>query len=139
VRLSALSGREDLREVAEAVLSTWGRAVEQLPVQFPTLLRAAALLEAGPGLGLVVGEPEDPRTVALAARARDLLASDEAVIIVRPGSRPAWLDPAWLQGREALGDQSTAYLCRGEACSLPATEPSELALPPGSGAPPSRS
>ncbi len=126
VRLSALTGRSDLREVAEAALSTWEQVVRQVPTQFPTLLRSAALLEGGGALALVIGDPRDPATTALAARARELLSPEEAVVVVDPGARPEWLDPLWLEGREALQGTPTAYVCRGTVCSLPATEPAAL-------------
>jgi uncharacterized protein YyaL (SSP411 family) len=130
VRLGALTGRADLREVAEAVLSTWDPVVRQVPSQFPTLLRAAALLDDGATLALVIGDPRHPRTTELAARARELLSPEEAVVVVEPGVRPEWLDPLWLEGREAPLGTPTAYVCRGTVCSLPATDPDDLEPPP---------
>jgi uncharacterized protein YyaL (SSP411 family) len=130
VRLSALCGRTDLREIAEAVLSTWERAARELPPQFPTLLRAGALLDAGMGVAVILGDPEIPDTAALAQRARELLSPEDAVVVLRPGEPPRWIDPAWLEGREALHGQPTAYICRGTACSLPATNPDEIQVPP---------
>jgi uncharacterized protein YyaL (SSP411 family) len=128
-RLGTLTGRADLREVAEAVLATWDRAARQVPTQFPTLLRAGALLDSGPGVALVLGDTGDPRTVGLAARARQVLCPEDAVVVVPPGAPPTWLDPTWLQGREAINEQPTAYVCRGEVCSLPTTDPGEIRLP----------
>jgi hypothetical protein len=128
VRLASLAGRRDLLEVAESVLSTWARAAGAVPLQFPTLLRAGALLEAGPCVALVVGEPEDPRSIALARRAREIVGPEDAVVVAAPGKAPAWLDRAWLEGREGAA-APVAHVCRGAACSLPATDPAELALP----------
>ena len=129
VRLASLTGRDDLREVAEAVLGTWNAAAREVPAQFPTLLRASALLEVGVGLALVVGDPDDPATAALAAGGRRLLGSDEAVVVLRSGERPAWLEASWLEGRGAVGGRPTAYVCRGTVCSVPAHDPESLQLP----------
>jgi uncharacterized protein YyaL (SSP411 family) len=129
VRVAELCARADLREVVEAVIETQGPLVELAPIQFPTLVRAAALLEFGMGVALVLGPPQDPRSQALAARARQLLGPDEAVVLIDPAAVPAWLGPVWMEGREPTGDAPTAYLCRGKTCSLPAHTPEELALP----------
>jgi uncharacterized protein YyaL (SSP411 family) len=129
LRLTWLTGRGDLREVVEAVLSTWEPAARQVPAQFPTLLRAGALLERGPALALVLGDPESSATRALATRGRELLGSEDPVVTLRPGEQPGWLDPTWLEGRTPVDGRPTAYLCRGTVCSLPATDPDSLQLP----------
>jgi len=129
VRVAELCARADLRKVVEAIIETQGPLVEQVPLQFPTLVRAAALLECGMGVALVLGSPQDPRSQALAARARQLLGPDEAVVLTDPAAVPAWLGPEWMEGREPTGDGPTAYLCRGKTCSLPAQTPEELTLP----------
>ncbi len=130
VRLAALTGREDLRLAADAALASDSALAARAPVAFPTLLRAAAIHEHGLGVAIAVGAPDDPATAALARRARALLTSDDAVVVLAPGDRPAWLASAWLEGREPRGGRPTAWLCRGRACSLPATDPDALALPP---------
>ena len=129
VRLGSLSGRSDFSEIAEAVLEREGPVASRAPLYLPTLTRAAALREAEPGVAIVLGAAADPRTQALAARARTLLGPEDAVVVVTPGARPAWLAPEWLAGREPRNGAPTAYLCRGRVCSLPANEPSELFLP----------
>ncbi len=129
-RLAGITGRADLREVVLAVLKTHGPRAAHNPLQFPTLVRAAALIETGMGMGLILGPRGDGRARTLAERARALLGPEDAVVLVDPAAIPKWLDPGWLEGRSQTDDRPTAYLCRGTACSLPAREPDELALPP---------
>ncbi len=131
VRLAALTGRNDLRSAAEAAIASESAVAARAPVAFPTLLRAAAIHEKSLGVAIVIGAPEAPATRALAQRARALLTSDDAVVVLAPGERPEWLGAEWLAGREPSGGHPTAWLCRGQTCSLPATDPEALTLPPG--------
>jgi uncharacterized protein YyaL (SSP411 family) len=131
VRLASLCGRADLEQIARAVIETHAALASQVPLHLPTLVRAAALADFGSGVGVVIGAPDDPRSEALARRARALLGPDDAVVIAPPGSPPPWLAREWLEGRSALDGVPTAYLCRGTSCSLPARTADELALPPG--------
>ena len=129
LRLCELTSRADLREVADAVLEREGPVASRAPLYLPTLTRAAALHESGLGLALVLGAADDARTQALASRARQLLGPEDAVVIVPPGANPAWLAPELLEGRTQRGGAPTAYLCRGQVCSLPATDPVAMRLP----------
>jgi hypothetical protein len=131
VRIGELCEREDLLQVADAVLATQGPLAQRVPAATPTLLRAAALREWGLGVALVLGARDDERTQALARRARALLSSESAVVLAAPEQPPAWLGRGWLEGRTQTDGAPTAYLCRGRVCSLPATTPDTLTLPPG--------
>jgi uncharacterized protein YyaL (SSP411 family) len=127
LRVAALAGRDDLRQLAERVLATRSAALERMPEAFPTLSRAALLAERGPEVAVIVGAPDAPDTRALADAARRLLPPEAAVVVAAPGAAPPALDPTWLQGRTPQGGAATAWLCRGVTCSLPATRPEELA------------
>jgi hypothetical protein len=129
VRLAGLSGRADLRDLAERAIAAEAPLAARVPLAYPTLLRAAALLECGLGVALVMGPPEDSATRALARRARELLSCDDSVVVLAAGERPPWLAAEWLEGRAPAADRPTAWICRGRVCSLPATEPEGLALP----------
>ena len=131
VRLAALTGRPDLRELAELILRSQAPLAARAPIAVPTMVRAAALLEREPGLALILGEAEDPAAQALACRARQLLSSEDAVVVARPDDLPAWLSPDWYEGRTATAGAATAYLCRGRVCSLPAKDADALEAPPG--------
>ncbi len=128
LRLAGIAGRADLRRIAERVLASHAAALERAPETFPTLARAALLSERGPSLALVVGRPEDPKTLALADRARRVLGPEDSVVVAAPGAAPPpGLDPSWLAGREPPGGRATAWVCRGVRCSLPVLEPEALA------------
>jgi uncharacterized protein YyaL (SSP411 family) len=131
VRLGGLTGRDDLLAIARRAIEHEAPLAARVPHAVPTLLRAAALLERGPAVAVVFGDPRDPRAAALAARARVLLGVEDAVVPVPPEGAPKWLDAGWVEGRAAVGGEPTAYLCVGTACSLPATTPGALSLPPG--------
>jgi uncharacterized protein YyaL (SSP411 family) len=127
LRAATLAGSEPLARVAERVLRTHAFALERAAVAFPTLVRAAAWAERGLAVAVVVGEPGDPATQALALAARRGLSPDEAVVVAAPGAPPPpGLDPTWLAGRGLAGGRPAAYVCRGTTCSLPMTDPAEL-------------
>jgi hypothetical protein len=128
LRVAALGGRDDLRRTAERVLRTHAFVLERAPAAYPTLARAACWAERGLSGAVVVGDPGDARTRALALRARRLLAPEEIVLVTAPGDpTPAGVDPSWLADRTPLTGAPAAYLCRGSVCSLPVTEPAALA------------
>jgi uncharacterized protein YyaL (SSP411 family) len=127
LRAATLAGSEPLARVAERVLRTHAFALERAAVAFPTLVRAAAWAERGLAVAVVVGEPDDPATQALALAARRGLSPDEAVVVAAPGAPPPpGIDPTWLAGRGLAGGRPAAYVCRGTTCSLPLTDPAAL-------------
>jgi len=127
VRAAALAGRDDLRRTAERVLRTHAFVLERAPAAYPTLARAALWTERGLSAAVVVGEAADPRTRALALRARRLFAPEELVIVAAPGGpTPPGVDASWLAGRTSVS-VPTAYVCRGSVCSLPVSDPEALA------------
>jgi uncharacterized protein YyaL (SSP411 family) len=133
LRAAALAGSATWRSVAERTLTSHAFALARAPEAFPTLARAARLLEQGTSVAVVVGDPSAVETRALAARARSVLGPADAVLVCAPGSpAPERIDATWLTGREPQDGRPTAYVCRGADCSLPITEPEALApLGPG--------
>jgi hypothetical protein len=146
LRAASIAGRSDLRSLADRVLQTHASRLEHSPEALPTLARAALAAERGLSLALIVGNPEDAATRALAARARTALRPEDAVLVVQPeisdkpselsgkpsessrepDSSPIGVDPNWISGRELVDGQPAAYVCRGVECSLPALSPDEL-------------
>ena len=95
VRLVALTGRPELAEIVDAVLEREGPVASRAPIYLPTLVRAAALREAEPGVALVLGDParrEDAGAGgarARAARDRRTRSSSSRPGRHRSGSRPS--------------------------------------------------
>jgi len=128
VRAAALTGRAEWARVVERVLRSHAFTLERAPEALPTLARAAALAERGVSVALVIGDPEEPATRALADCARRALAAEDAVVVWAAGApAPPALDASWLAGRQPLAGRPTAFLCRGTSCSLPVGDPEALA------------
>ena len=127
LRVASLSGRDDLAEVARAVLRSHSAALERAHEAFPTLARAALIDARGVSVAVIVGDPSAEATHALATRARRVLLPEDGVLTVAPDTPPPdAVDASWLAGRTARDGRPTAYLCRGVECSAPILDPDEL-------------
>jgi uncharacterized protein YyaL (SSP411 family) len=132
LRAASIAGRSDLRSLADRVLRSHASHLEHAPEALPSLARAALVAERGLSVAVIVGDPEDAATRALAARARAALRPEDAVLVVNsessvePGASPLGVDPDWISGRRLVDGRPTAYVCRGVECSLPALSPDEL-------------
>jgi uncharacterized protein YyaL (SSP411 family) len=134
LRAANLAGREDLQRIADRVIDTHAFVLERAPEAFPTLARAVLARARGVSVAVIVGEASDPRTAALADRARRVLLPEDAVLVVAPGApAPAGVAASWLDGRLPVDGRPTAYVCQGRSCSLPAVDPEALAPLDGGG------
>jgi uncharacterized protein YyaL (SSP411 family) len=127
LRSATLSGRRELRAIAERVLRTHAFALERAPFSLPTLARAAAWAERELAVAVVIGGDADPRGELLARAARRALGPEDAVVVAAPGAASALLDPSWLQGKTLAAGAPAVYVCRGVTCSLPVSDPAALA------------
>jgi len=124
-RLWHLTGEAVWHERAEALLRAFTGNDEHL-AQMPTLLAAADLLEAAAVVVVVDGGTSPPPLegggVSLLATA--LTSPDPATIVLQVQATDA-LPP--LHPAHGKGSGPAAYLCRGNVCSLPVTDPATLA------------
>ena len=115
-----LTGDVAWRRAAEAGIGAFSGLGERLEAA-PTLLAATGLLEAG---ALVVIAGDDAHAAAL--RRVALASADPAVMVLSgggdrlPPSHPA-------HGKSLHQGRSAAYLCRGNVCGLPTSDPTALA------------
>ncbi len=125
-RLAALSHSTEMESFVDAAIREQAIELTHGAHAYPTLLRAVALRTRGLSVAIVIGDPAATRTSALASRARRVLRPEDAVVVVAPGEDAApGIAADWLSGRVAPMDRPTAYICRGDACSLPVHEPAE--------------
>jgi uncharacterized protein len=129
VRLAALTGEGRYRDAVERALAPIGPLLTRHPTAFAKWLQASQLASGPIAEVAVVGDQDDPRTVALVRTALDGLALRR---VVAASSDPQGSAIPLLHGRDAIGGAPTAYVCRDFACRMPVTDPSALAEQLGS-------
>ena len=121
IRLWHLTGRHDYLADADAVLTAASGTIAANLFATTGLLSALDLRIQATEV-VVLGADDLPANDLVAAARRDpttilLRLTDTAQL---PPGHPA-------AGKAAIGGKATAYVCRGETCSLPVTEPDQLA------------
>jgi uncharacterized protein YyaL (SSP411 family) len=119
---AALTGRADLRQVAERALGLVSGMVERAPRSVGWGLAAASALRAGPLELAVVGMPGAADTQALLDVARQVTSPGAVIAFGPPGSRTPLL-----ANRPLVDGRATGYLCRGFTCQQPTTNPEVFA------------
>ncbi len=111
LRLAPLADREDLRDIAEQILSKLGEIAGQHPLAFANLLSSVQIVADGLDEIVICGERPD------------LLAVTHETWL--PNAVRSWgtplPGPLW-EGRS----DGFAYVCHNYACQLPASTPDEL-------------
>jgi uncharacterized protein len=121
VRLAALAGDDSFREKADRIIAAIGpQAVENLYMHMALLnavdlrLRAAEIVVTGEGA----------RAAALLAAARAIPPLDRIVLHAASAAALNPTHPA--RNKMSAAGESQAFICAGETCSLPVTDPSGL-------------
>jgi len=121
VRLWRLTGDDDHRADADALLAA-------APIA-ENLFAAAGMLSALDlrlgAVDLVIVAPPGKAGHALLEAARAASTPNVVLNVVEDTARLPANHPA--AGKTAIGREATAYVCRGETCSLPVTDPAALA------------
>ncbi len=119
LRLSALTGRSDLRAFAELTLKSLGASIAQSPYAIPHLVSAYDLL-TGPIREIVIAG--DSKELLRAVRTRYL---PNAVLAACPAGgadgRTIKALPV-LEARKAVDGRAAAFVCQNKTCSLPVTD-----------------
>ena len=74
---------------------------------------------------LAVVQPAPAEDDPLVEIVRSRFVPNKALAVAGPDDALATLVP-WLQGKEAIGGQTTAYVCEHGRCELPTAEPETL-------------
>ena len=122
-RLHALTAKPTYQMRAEALIQAFAKDVEQNPAASCALLNAFDLLRNSLQL-VIIGDRTDDATQSLRRAAFETNAPNRVLATIAPGAALPKGHPA--QGKTAIDGKPTAYICRGETCSLPITDASEL-------------
>ena len=124
LRVAALTGESRYREAAERALATITAYTVRYPTAFALWLQATDFALAPVAEVAIVGDLDDPATMALLEVASAGYAPNRVVAASSlrdgPSAVPLLADRTRLDGRP------TAYVCRNFACRLPVTDPDAL-------------
>jgi len=124
VRLYHLTGEPRFIERADRVIGAFASDAARNPLGHASLLSALAVRTTGLQI-VIIGNADDPGHEALLAAANRIPDPNRSLVAVAPGEALPAAHPA--SGKEQVDGKATAYICRGETCSLPVTDPNRLA------------
>ena len=120
-RLWFLTGKEDYRERAEATIAAFAGEIARNFFPLPSLLNANQFLQHG--VQIVLAGDAD-KIAPLRAAAESVSLPDRVIQTVTPGQDLPERHPA--RGKGAASGQAAAYVCVGQTCTLPISEPAQL-------------
>ncbi len=122
-RLAILTGDDDYRRRAEAIVAAFSGELGRNFFPLATLLNNAELL-AEPVQIVLIGEPNDAAFIALRRAVYDVSLPNQVVLTMPPGDELPAGHPA--HGKGLVAGRPAAYVCVGPVCSLPLTDPKKL-------------
>lgn len=125
LRLSLYLADERLRAIAMTAMEGIGALMRKYPSGFGRLLCALDFALAEAKEVAIIGHFSDAEGRAMVHAAFAPYAPHKVVAGAEPGGRPGPV--VFLNDRSAVGGQATAYICTGQTCGLPLTDPEDLA------------
>lgn len=128
LRLSRLTGREDLEQKAATLVTAVAAAVSRSPAGHTALLGALQSLHDRTFEIVLVGDPASENTARMLETIRASYLPGSVVLLVPPGPEGETVRELAPHSRElpAIEGRPTAYVCRNFACELPVTDPGAL-------------
>ena len=119
LRLAEITGRKDFGDAAQGTLRLFASRMRQTPQAVPYLMSALDFWVAGRSRIVIAGTPGDPRFEALLDARHRVFAPNQVVL---GNAAPAEPFACSLPAQ----DGAVAYLCTGNTCQPPITDPAEL-------------
>jgi len=124
--LSAVTGNDRYRTVAERVLAQHTGMIRRMPLGFGRML-CAALFNLSPVLeAVLLGVPGEPGFEALQKTLLKPFLPHSVIVRTRPGDGGGSDLTPLLENKEMVEGRATAFVCEGSECSLPVTDPDSL-------------
>ncbi len=122
-RLFYITGETRYIERAEAVISAFAGEVPKNFFPFATLLNSAEFIRRATQI-VIVGVRGEPDTEAMIRAVHGISMPNRILTIIAPDQALPPGHPA--HGKAQHGGKTTAYVCIGQSCSLPLTNPAGL-------------
>ncbi len=126
LRLSVMTGDEELRKTAERLIEALGPEALNAPGASEKLLQGVEFALVGPTEIAFVGDPTKAATQKLLRAAREVYTPNRVMMLLDPRRPEASPRSPLLQDRTLVGDGPAAYVCRNYACQKPETTPAAL-------------
>jgi uncharacterized protein YyaL (SSP411 family) len=123
-RLWLLTGKDAYRQAADTVVAAFSGELARNFFPLSTLLNATEFLFA-PVQVVLIGDRDDPQAAAMLQALAGVSVPNQVVQTVPPGDTLPDGHPA--QGKSQIDGAATVYVCHGQTCSLPITDPDALA------------
>ncbi|MBL4691405.1 MAG: thioredoxin domain-containing protein [Rhodospirillales bacterium] len=118
-----LTGETRYRDRAEHLIKAIAYPDPNHMANQPVLMNAFEFLESAAQV-VLIGEADDPATVALLRKIFDAGLDGRIIVQLPPGAALPEGHPA--QGKTAVDGKPTVYICRGPVCGLPVTDSKQL-------------
>ena len=123
IRLFHLTGKESYAQRANDLVAAFAGEIGRNFFPLSTFLNGCEFRSGA--LQIVVrGQREAPDTQALLRIIWSRCLPNLVLQVLTPSAELPLGHPA--EGKELVGDKATVYICRGQTCSLPITDPDEL-------------
>ncbi|XP_066153000.1 spermatogenesis-associated protein 20 [Euwallacea fornicatus] len=130
IRLANYLHRTDLREKAGETLASFAERLKSIPIALPEMASGLMLYHNFPTQVFIAGPTEDNSTQALLDVVRSRYIPGRILAVADgPGGRAGLLYQRieTLRRLKPIEGRAAAYVCRNFTCSLPVTEPDDLA------------
>ncbi|MCW5964871.1 MAG: thioredoxin domain-containing protein [Bryobacterales bacterium] len=127
LRLSAITGRDDLRATAERALKSFGQRLSDAPSSLPQLMVAYLFYRATPKQIVVSGGRDNPATEALLREVNARFLPNRVLLLADERNRQqlASVAPALLAMQSDSGTPA-AFVCEHFTCQLPVSDSAQL-------------
>ncbi len=126
-RLAALTGAEDIQQVASRTLQAFSGAISDHPAAHTGMLRGLEAELRPARQVVIVGRADDASRIAGLDAVRRRHLPRVAVVAREPDAADGWLaDAPLLAGKVALDGRTTFYVCRDFVCEAPTTDVGEF-------------
>jgi uncharacterized protein YyaL (SSP411 family) len=139
LRLYHLTGRDDYLQRAERVLGLYAQQMERQAFGLAAMLNTLDFYLRKPYEIVLIGDPAAPQTQTLLQTIWAQYLPNKIVVQLDPQHLDAHLETLpllrdLLAGKTQIEGRATVYVCRDFTCSLPMTEPADLAAYVAAGA-----